>query len=90
MSDDVYDGDSDQVEHCEICGAEVIPYHDDLVECSGCGAPGCTRCLSSWDDIYEYLCEDCVAALTGDSPCDGKPTTSATPTASETPPGEQS
>jgi len=45
---------------CEICEMELIPYVNDVDECSMCGCQGCHACLCIGDDCYPYLCEDCA------------------------------
>jgi len=48
----------DEPDFCD-CGAELIPYVNDSVECAVCHVLGCKHCLIPWDDCYDYLCPDC-------------------------------
>lgn len=47
-------------EPCEMCGADCA---DGERECAICHYLGCPRCLTRWDDVYPWLCDECAAAL---------------------------
>lgn len=41
---------------CDICGSDLIPYENDMTECSACHAEGCYVCLERGDDVFPWIC----------------------------------